>query len=64
MRPASPSVHDEQAPERQLAVLHPPCPVCTGFLVYLRGGFRCSRCCFTLCEGCEGETADNFGPPE
>jgi hypothetical protein len=32
----------------------PPCPVCAGRLVPLRGFFRCSRCYFSICVGCEG----------
>ena len=31
----------------------PCCPVCNGALVELRGQYRCSRCYFTLCVGCE-----------
>jgi hypothetical protein len=30
------------------------CPVCGGPTVPLRGLLRCLRCCFVLCEGCEG----------
>jgi hypothetical protein len=40
------------------------CPVCTGFLVRLAGSWRCARCCFTFCEGCEGEPAVCFSEPE
>ena len=31
----------------------PPCPVCGGALMPLRGVWRCTRCLFTLCAGCE-----------
>jgi hypothetical protein len=31
----------------------PICPMCGGGLVPLRGQWRCSRCYFTLCVGCE-----------
>jgi hypothetical protein len=31
----------------------PPCPMCGGGLVPLRGLWRCSRCYFALCAGCE-----------
>jgi hypothetical protein len=36
------------------------CPMCGGGLVPLRGAWRCSRCYFALCVGCEMglETAD------
>lgn len=33
------------------------CPVCRGTLVPQRGMFRCSRCGYAFCDGCEG--ADN-----
>jgi hypothetical protein len=33
----------------------PPCPVCGGALVPLRGQFRCTRCFFSACAGCEAE---------
>jgi hypothetical protein len=43
----------------------PPCPMCGGGLVPLRGQWRCSRCYFALCIGCEpvlghegGDTGD------
>jgi hypothetical protein len=32
---------------------HPPCPVCGGGLVPLRGDWRCARCSFALCAGCD-----------
>jgi hypothetical protein len=31
----------------------PRCPVCSGALVPLRGQYRCARCCYTICAGCE-----------
>jgi hypothetical protein len=31
----------------------PCCPVCAGPLVPLRESYRCCRCFFTLCAGCE-----------
>ncbi len=31
----------------------PACPMCGGGLVPLRGAWRCSRCYFALCAGCE-----------
>jgi hypothetical protein len=34
----------------------PRCPVCNGPLVELRTTLRCSRCYFTFCEGCCGES--------
>jgi hypothetical protein len=41
--------------EREEAVSYPLlCPVCGGLLLVLRSGLRCQRCCFAICEGCEG----------
>ena len=31
----------------------PPCPVCGGGLIPLRGNWRCGRCFFALCAGCD-----------
>lgn len=31
----------------------PRCPVCSGALVPLRDQYRCARCYFTVCAGCE-----------
>jgi hypothetical protein len=31
----------------------PACPVCGAALVPMRSLWRCSRCCFSLCAGCE-----------
>ena len=30
-----------------------PCPVCGGGLIPLRGTWRCGRCSFVLCVGCD-----------
>ncbi|HEX5272256.1 MAG TPA: hypothetical protein VFW33_17285 [Gemmataceae bacterium] len=38
----------------------PRCPVCSGPLVELRATLRCSRCYFSMCEGCSGEPPDDF----
>lgn len=32
----------------------PSCPVCGGPLIPLRDFYRCSRCCHSFCESCEG----------
>ena len=37
----------------------PLCPACGGLLVPLRNAWRCSRCYFYLCVGCEPETVTN-----
>jgi hypothetical protein len=31
------------------------CPACGGFLAEMRGFWRCLRCSFAICSGCEGE---------
>jgi hypothetical protein len=31
----------------------PTCPACGGVLILLRGFYRCSRCCYSVCESCE-----------
>jgi hypothetical protein len=35
----------------------PSCPVCEGPLIPLCGFYRCSRCFFSLCLGCEAGEA-------
>jgi hypothetical protein len=45
----------EPAPSRQ-----PCCPACSGALVELRGQYRCTRCYFTLCVGCEAAEGAAF----
>jgi len=34
------------------------CPCCAGPLVPLRGSFRCGRCHYTFCIGCENDGSD------
>jgi hypothetical protein len=36
------------------------CPVCSGSLVPLHNSYRCSRCAYHLCAGCE---QFDLGPP-
>jgi hypothetical protein len=31
----------------------PPCPACMGRLVFMRNFYRCSRCGFCICIGCD-----------
>jgi hypothetical protein len=52
---ANPSIcSNEPSAASQSQFAQPTCPVCNGFLILQRGDFRCSRCQFTLCVGCEG----------
>lgn len=37
------------------------CPLCNGQLIALRGAYRCARCSFILCAGCDASPA---GGPE
>ena len=46
---------EEQGRGARAGCGEPPCPVCGGPLVPLRGEYRCSRCRFSLCVGCEAE---------
>lgn len=39
------------------------CPFCDGVLVPLRGEYRCLRCCFSICPGCEDVDHHNAGAP-
>jgi hypothetical protein len=36
------------------AAAAPACPICNGALIHQGWNLRCSRCQFSLCEGCEG----------
>ena len=36
------------------ACQQPHCPMCSGVMVPLGEHYRCSRCFFDLCVGCEG----------
>jgi hypothetical protein len=38
---------------RPTAELGPQCPLCAGELVLLRDGYRCVRCCYSFCLGCD-----------
>jgi hypothetical protein len=42
-----------------LSPRHPTCPCCAGPLVMLRDAYRCVRCQYTLCVGCEPVGADH-----
>jgi hypothetical protein len=50
----------EQSAEATKTNCPPRCPVCSGPLVELRAALRCTRCYFSICEGCAGEPGDNF----
>ena len=45
----------EQAGDTTAPTCAARCPMCSGPLVELRATLRCSRCYFTICEGCGGQ---------
>ena len=51
----TPQMETIDAPEEKTLDVLPSCPVCNGPLVLLREFYRCTRCCFRICESCEGE---------
>jgi hypothetical protein len=60
MQLTSERVGTEQPAEGARPVCPPRCPACNGPLVELRATLRCSRCCFSICEGCDGEPGDSI----
>jgi hypothetical protein len=63
MRVTSEQFETDRAAEGTKSSCQPRCPVCSGLLVALRSTMRCSRCYFTICEGCGGESGDNIAVP-
>ena len=51
----------EQGAEGQRPSCPPRCPVCGGSFVELRSTLRCSRCYFSICDGCAGDPGENVG---
>ena len=45
------------AAETQEVARPPACPACGGVLTEARSLWRCPRCSYSLCEGCEGGEA-------
>jgi hypothetical protein len=52
MQISTPSSPEIDAPERRESS-PPQCPVCSGSLLALHNFYRCSRCAYHLCVGCE-----------
>jgi hypothetical protein len=44
----------QQDKAKTLEAPKPLCPLCGASLILLRGICRCSRCCFSFCESCDG----------
>jgi hypothetical protein len=40
------------------------CPCCEGVLVPVRDAYRCVRCCFSICAGCEYPGLLDSGEPD
>jgi hypothetical protein len=53
MLPETRTRSEERGPEPAAAERLPPCPLCAGGLVLLHDHYRCSRCRFSLCVGCD-----------
>jgi hypothetical protein len=54
--PAMPDEPSQETPSQR----QPCCPVCNGALVELRGQYRCARCLFTFCVGCEAADTTSY----
>jgi hypothetical protein len=57
MQTSTVSPPQERIPEHPACERPPLCPVCAGRLVPLRDRYRCARCFYSLCNGCEGGEA-------
>ncbi|HTU23123.1 MAG TPA: hypothetical protein VMG10_34120 [Gemmataceae bacterium] len=53
MQISTPSSQEIAAKERVEIACSLRCPVCSGSLIPLHNAYRCSRCCYHLCAGCE-----------
>ena len=52
--PADLNTPRQDEPKQTTAPIRSPsCPCCAGVLLVLRGMFRCARCHYSLCAGCE-----------
>jgi hypothetical protein len=60
MQAGTRSTQGERVGEGTCVVPAPRCPVCSGPLVLLRDHYRCARCCYSVCAGCD---AAAFSPP-
>ena len=44
----------EQISHGPIHGVRPQCPICNGSLIETKGMFRCVRCNFSFCAGCDG----------
>jgi hypothetical protein len=54
LQPQTHSPGEPHSRETATAPRPPLCPLCAGRLVALHNTYRCLRCRFSLCVGCEG----------
>ncbi|HEY7313690.1 MAG TPA: hypothetical protein VH643_30350 [Gemmataceae bacterium] len=55
------STQEAPAADRMETPGLPHCPVCSGSLVPLHNSYRCSRCSYHLCIGCEAIETGSVG---
>jgi hypothetical protein len=53
-----PDREEEQDPSLPPAEALLQCPLCAGVLIPVREGYRCLRCKYVFCVGCEAAAAD------
>ena len=58
MQPSTYTPPAESAQRRQNSKLQPACPVCGGPINEHGRQFRCPRCAFVTCIGCEGRRGE------
>jgi hypothetical protein len=57
MHISTPSSQENTATERGEPTYVPRCPLCSGALIALPSAYRCTRCCYHHCVGCEPSDA-------
>jgi hypothetical protein len=60
MRMSFPTASQDEPRNETPTTRKPCCPVCSGPVVELRGQYRCTRCYFTLCVGCESVDVTSY----
>lgn len=53
MQPRTQSPQEEQSRDSPGHPSGPWCPVCSGALIPLRNLYRCARCYYSACAGCD-----------
>ena len=57
MTPIAADVQTESSLEKTLNESRQCCPICNGPLILLSRCYRCARCSFAICIGCEAPSA-------